>query len=69
MMRVLAVLDERAGTGPNQLAVLVGEPKRTIQRDLAFLKEKQMVKFVGARKTGGYEITDAGRKEVRERLA
>jgi len=69
MMAALSVLDRNARASVAQISELSGVPKRTLQRDLAFLKDKQMVRFAGAKKTGGYELTDAGRKEVRKGLA
>jgi ATP-dependent DNA helicase RecG len=68
MMKELAVLDEEPLSNVARISQLSGVPRRTLQRDLAFLKERRMVRFVGARKTGGYELTDAGRKEVRKGL-
>jgi len=69
VLAILAELDRLERVGVAQLAGLTDSPKRTTQRDLAFLKRAQMVRFVGAKKTGGYEITDAGRREVRKGLA
>ena len=69
MMKELAVIKEAPVSNIARLSELSGVPMRTLQRDLRFLRAKQMLIFVGTRKTGGYELTEAGRKELGKGLA
>jgi len=39
---------------------------RTIEKDIKFMKEQNIIKFVGARKTGKYLLTEKGRKMIEE---
>jgi len=42
--------------------VEIGIPKRTLERDIAKMKKKGDISFVGAPKTGGYVLSEKGRK-------
>jgi len=41
---------------------MTGIPKRTLERDIALLKDKGFVEFEGAPKTGRYVLTEKGKK-------
>jgi len=49
-----------------QLAAISGISKRTIERDISLLKRKNILTFVGAPKTGGYTLTEKGKKMIEE---
>ncbi len=46
----------------SQLAVMTGISKRTLERDIALLKDKGFTEFEGAPKTGRYVLTEKGKK-------
>lgn len=48
----------------SQLTVMTGIPKRTLERDIALLKDKGFVEFIGAPKTGRYVLTEKGKKMI-----
>ena len=50
----------------SQLTVMTGIPKRTLERDIALLKDKGFVEFEGAPKTGRYILTEKGKKTIEE---
>ena len=50
----------------SQLAVIIDTSKRTLERDIAYLKDKGFVEFIGAPKTGGYALTEKGKKIMGE---
>ena len=50
----------------SQLTVMTGIPKRTLERDIALLKDKGFTEFEGAPKTGRYVLTEKGKKMVEE---
>jgi hypothetical protein len=50
----------------SQLVVGTGISKRTLGRDIAYLKDKGFVEFMGAPKTGGYVLTEKRKKIVEE---
>ncbi len=68
MMRILKVLQSAEKTNVTGLTEATGIPRRTLQRDLAFLKKHGVVEFAGAAKTGGYAIAPLGREEVKKGL-
>ena len=50
----------------SQLTVMTGIPKRTLERDIALLKDKGFVAFEGAPKTGRYVLAEKGKKMIKE---
>jgi ATP-dependent DNA helicase RecG len=50
----------------SQLTVMTGIPKRTLERDIALLKDKGFVEFEGAPKTGRYVLTEKGKRRIEE---
>ena len=50
----------------SQLTVMTGIPKRTLERDIALLKDKGFTEFEGAPKTGRYVLTEKGKKMIEE---
>jgi ATP-dependent DNA helicase RecG len=50
----------------SQLTVMMGIPKRTLERDIALLKDKGFVAFEGAPKTGRYVLAEKGKKMIKE---
>lgn len=66
MMRILKVLLSTEKVNVTGLTKATGIPRRTLQRDLAFLKKHGMVEFTGAAKTGGYAIAPLGREEAKK---
>ncbi len=50
----------------SQLAVMTGIPKRTLERDIALLKDNGFTEFEGAPKTGRYVLTEKGKKMIEE---
>jgi ATP-dependent DNA helicase RecG len=50
----------------SQLTVMTGIPKRTLERDIALLKDKGFTEFEGAPKTGRYILTEKGKKTIEE---
>ena len=50
----------------SQLVVMTGIPKRTLERDIALLKDKGFTEFEGAPKTGRYILTEKGKKMIEE---
>lgn len=65
MGKIITIL-YRKQVNISQLATVVGVPKRTLERDISFLKGKGFVKFVGAPKTGGYVLTKKGKRIIKE---
>jgi ATP-dependent DNA helicase RecG len=66
LQKVLYALDEMSFLKISHLVVKSGIPRRTLQRDLALLKENRLVVFKGSPKTGGYVLTEKGKKLARE---
>jgi ATP-dependent DNA helicase RecG len=61
---VMALSGKQMNT--SQLAVIIDTSKRTLGRDIAYLKDKGFVEFMGAPKTGGYVLTEKGKKIMGE---
>jgi predicted transcriptional regulator len=66
LKKILCALDEMSFLNISQLVVKSGIPRRTLQRDLALLKKNRLVVFKGFPKTGGYVLTEKGKKITRE---
>lgn len=56
--KILILLYEKPKLNMPKLVVGTGIPLRTLQRDMAILGRKGIVIFVGARKSGGYLLSD-----------
>jgi len=52
--RLLEYIREHPGMRSSELTKAVSMPRRTLERHLKVLKEKNFVHFMGAPKTGGY---------------
>jgi ATP-dependent DNA helicase RecG len=48
----------------SQLTVMTSIPKRTLERDIALLKDKGFVAFEGAPKAGRYVLAEKGKKMI-----
>jgi ATP-dependent DNA helicase RecG len=66
LQKILYALDEMSFLKISHLVLKSGIPRRTLQRDLALLKKKRLVVFKGSPKTGGYMLTEKGKKLARE---
>jgi len=66
LKKILYALDEMMVLKIPQLVVKSGIPRRTLQRDLALLKKNRLVVFKGSPKTGGYVLTEKGKKLAKE---
>jgi len=59
---ILTILRRKEILNIAQLAEVFSVSRRTIERDMELLKEKELIKFIGAPKTGRYILTEKGRK-------
>ena len=64
LSKVIKALYNSGQVNISQLAVMTGIPKRTLERDIALLKDKGFTDFEGAPKTGRYVLTEKGKKMV-----
>ena len=58
--RVLLYIEQHPGTQSAEVAGALDLSRRTVERHLKALKDKNLVRFVGAPKTGGYHAMDKG---------
>jgi ATP-dependent DNA helicase RecG len=65
-LKTIFVLDEQKQANITQLVATLGIPKRTMERDVAFLRQKGFVRFAGVPKTGGYILTEKGKRTIEE---
>jgi len=49
-------IKENNGITVEQLATLLGISKRKLEREMAFLKETNAIKYIGLKKTGHWEV-------------
>jgi len=63
---ILQLLKDGNPRNISQLNKEFGWSRRTLERDIATLKDKGLIKFWGAPKTGGYVLTEKGIKKVNE---
>ena len=62
MIEILLSLYENRLIDLSELALHYGMSKRTIEKDISFLRRKGFIIFHGPRKTGRYVLTDKGKE-------
>jgi len=68
LRKIIAILYNKKTANIAELATESGIPRRTLQRYIAILKNKQLVKFHGASKTGGYVLTAKSIKMLKKKI-
>ncbi len=62
MIEILLSLNQNRLIDLSELAIQYGLSKRTIEKDISFLRKKGVIIFQGPPKTGRYVLTDKGKK-------
>ena len=62
MIKLLSSIDKGEGFSAVSFAKKEGTTLRTIENYLKFLKDKELIYFEGARKTGRYKVTEKYKK-------
>ena len=62
MIEILLSLNENRLIDLSELALSYGLSKRTIEKDISFLRKEDFIVFLGPPKTGRYVLTDEGKK-------
>ncbi len=58
LIKVVEILINSPGLKANQLALRIEKSIQTVERNIKILKNKNIIKYNGSKKTGGYFITE-----------
>lgn len=65
IIKIVSIIKDNPGVNANAIAESLNKSKPTIERYLRTAKEVGIVEFKGAPKTGGYELTEKLKKEIK----
>ena len=66
MVKILETLHKGESLAAVQISKMFHVSTRTIEKDIKFLRENELITFMGAPKTGRYELTTRGKKVIRD---
>lgn len=65
IIRIIHAVNDNPGINTNTIVNIIGRSKPTVERYIRMARQAGLISYVGSLKTGGYELTDRLKKEIK----